>query len=346
MKKVAIVVAILIIAFVINIFVSTGFFRTIENSSDYSILKNIPISGAEDITISASDSFALISSTQRMTLPPTEEEFGGLYLMDLKSNDLQLKYLSPFLTKSFAPHGISLLKTNDGYKVMAVNHTPAGHRLEVFNFTKDSLVFERSITDPSIKSPNDVVMIDEKRFYFTNDHGYTKGIGKIAEEYLGLSLSNVVYFDGKDYKKVADGIAYANGINYDAKRNLIYVASPRKFLIKVYSKKEDGSLEFIEDIPCGMGVDNIEIDPDGILWVGGHPNLLRFAAYAKGQKETSPSEIIKINYKAMKEYTVESIYTNDGSAMSALTVAAPFGDLVLAGNVMDKKFLVLKKAGK
>ena len=55
-----------------------------------------------------------------------------------------------------------------------------------------------------------------------------------------------------------------------------------------------------------MGVDNIEIDADGILWVGGHPNLLRFKAYAQGKKETAPSEIIKIDYKGKGDFTVEN----------------------------------------
>jgi arylesterase / paraoxonase len=343
MKKIALIIGFLILIFVAYTFITTGFFRTIENKSDWKVEKEIPLPGAEDITVSLSDSFALISSTKRMSMPPEEEEFGGLYFMDLKSGKFTTRLLTPYLTKSFAPHGISMLKTNTGYKVMAINHGTTGHSIEVFNFDKDSLFFEKTITDTSIVSPNDVVMIDENRFYFTNDHGYTKGIGKIAEEYLGLSLANVIYFDGRNFIEVAKGIGYANGINFDAKRNLIFVASPRKFLIKVYSKKEDGALEFIEDIPCGTGVDNIEFDKDGNLWVGGHPNLLRFAAYAKGRKETSPSEIIKISYKGKGDYTVESVYTNDGTAMSALTVAATFGDIILAGNVMDKKFLVLKK---
>ena len=32
----------------------------------------------------------------------------------------------------------------------------------------------------------------------------------------------------------------------------------------------------------------------------------------------------------------------DGSTMAAATVAAPYGNLILAGNVMDAQFLILK----
>ncbi len=202
--------------------------------------------------------------------------------------------------------------------------------------------FKRTLTDPAIVSPNDLVLLDEVRFYFTNDHGFTKGIGRLLEDYAGLAMSNVVYFDGTEYREVADGIAYANGINYDKKRNLIFVASPRGFLVNVYSRNEDGSLNFIDDIPCGTGVDNIEFDTEGNLWIGAHPNLLRFTAYAQGKEETSPSEIVKIKYRGEGDYTIETIYLEDGSAMSASTVAAPFGNLILVGNLMDEGFFVLK----
>jgi len=120
------------------------------------------------------------------------------------------------------------------------------------------------------------------------------------------------------------------------------MVSPRKFLVKVYNVLEDGSLDFIEDIDCGTGVDNIEFDSDGNLWIGSHPNLLKFASYAKGKEDYSPSEIIKITYRDKNDYAVETIYLEDGITMSASTVAAPFGDYLLSGNVMDDAFLILK----
>jgi arylesterase / paraoxonase len=342
LKKIILIVFVILIVFIANILISTGFFRTVENHFDGDIVKKINLPGAEDITVSALDSFALISSTNRGVFPPLEEEVGGLYLMNLKNREFNIKPLTSDFKTSFAPHGISMFKTDSTYKVVAINHTLQGHSIEIFTLNDEILTLEKSLTDASMISPNDLVMIDENRFYFTNDHKYTEGIGRFVEDYGGLSISNVIYFDGENYSEVAKGIAYANGINFDAKRNLLFVASPRKFLVKVYSKNTDGSLDFIEDIPCGTGVDNIEFDTEGNLWIGAHPNLLRFASYAKGKKDTSPSEIIKIKYRGKNDYTIETIYINDGTAMSASTVAAPFGNLILTGNVMDDKFLILR----
>lgn len=333
----------LIIVFIANILISTGYFRTVENKFEGKIIKKIALPGAEDITVSLVDSFALISSTNRKVYPPKEDERGGLYLMDLKSGDYKTIPLTSEFPKPFAPHGISMIKTDSTNTVMAVNHTRSGHSIEVFTLQEKQLTFIRSLTHNSMISPNDIVLVGQNRFYFTNDHKYTHGIGRLMEDYAGLSLSNVVYFDGENYQEVANDIAYANGINVDTKRNLLYVASPRKFLVKIYTINNDGTLNFIEDIPCGTGVDNIELDANGKLWLGGHPNLLRFAAYAKGKKETSPSEIITIDYHSLNDYTIEQIYLDDGSTMSSSSVAAPFGELILTGNVKDDVFLILKK---
>ena len=342
-KRILYAILILLALYIANIFISTGYFRTIENTFNGEILKKIQLVGAEDITISHLDSFAIISSTARKKIPHTEQETGGLYFLDLKSDTYKPIHLTSNFKKPFAPHGISMFKKDSIYTIAAINHTTEGEFIEIFKLVDEKLTHQKTLKNELIFSPNDVVLLDENRFYFTNDHKYKHGIQRLAEDYLGLSISNVIYFDGRNYTEVADGIAYANGINFDTKRNLLFVASPRAFLVKVYAKNDDGSLSFIEDINCNTGVDNIEFDTENNLWIGSHPSLLHFAAYAKGDKEISPSEIIKINYKEKGNFTIEQVYMEDGNAMSASTVAAPFGNIILTGNVMDDKFLVLKK---
>lgn len=342
-KKTLLVLFLGALIFVAHVFISTGFFRTIENKFDGEIIKKIALPGAEDIVISRIDSFAIISSTEGRTLPKMNIEKGGLYFIDLRNNNFKPVLLTESFNNQFAPHVISMVKTDSTYSIAAVNHTEEGHFLEFFNLNGQNLKHTKTLKSEAIISPNDIVLLDENRFYFTNDHIYEKGIGRFLEDYVGIEIANVVYFDGKNYTEVTDGIAYANGVNFDKKRNLLFVASPRKFLVKVYKVNADNSLEFIEDIDCGTGVDNIEFDTEGNLWIGSHPNLLHFAEYAKGNKEKSPSEIIKINYKAKGDYTIEQMYMEDGTEMSASTVAATFGDLILVGNVMDKHFLILKR---
>ena len=340
----------LLFAFILYTMYSTGFFRSIGNVRQFKVHKKLKLPGTEDMVVSRSDKFAIISSTKRNSYPATEVENGGLYFMDMSKKTLEdrnisgVKKLTDFFPPPFAPHGISMIKIDSArYKVAAINHTPDGHFIEFFNLNGDKLSYEKTVTDPTMISPNDLVLIDETRFYFTNDHRSTSGLGKFNEEYLGARKTNVVYFDGNQFVEVADGIAYANGINYDRSRKLLYVASPRDFLVKVYKVVELGDLQFEADIYCGSGVDNIELDEAGNLWIGAHPSLLHFNAYNKNFAEKSPSEILKVTYKNKDDYTVETMYLEDGSMMSGSSVAVPFGNYLLTGNVKDNRFLVLKK---
>lgn len=339
-KKAFLFLILLLLGFVAYTLVSTGYFRTIEPFFDGEIVKEVPIKGAEDITVSLVDSFALISATDRADRT-AEHRDGGLYLMDLTMDNHTPVLLTESLNFPFEPHGISFYKKDSVYHVMAINHAQKKHSIELFELFEGKLEHVDSLTDSSMVSPNDLVMIDESRFYFTNDHGYVKGINKFLEEYLGLAVSNVVYYDGSQYVEVADGIAYANGINFDESRDLMFVSSPRGFLVNVYAKEQDGSLSFVEEIPCGTGVDNIEFDEDKNLWIGCHPSILAFSDYSKGKAEVAPSEVIKIGYKNKSDYSVEKIYVEDGETMSAASVAAVFGNLLLVGNVMDDHFLVM-----
>ena len=342
LKKIIGYTALALVFYVGYVFVSTGYFRTIENFFNGEVVKKIAIAGAEDITVISENGFALVSASPRKSSLEEQEKRGGLYLVELHSKDYQVKKLTADIKMPFAPHGISVYKEDSTYTVMAVNHTVKGHSFEVFKLQDTVLTFERTISNPALVSPNDVVMLAKNRFYFTNDHKYVDGVGRLLEDYGGLGVSNVMYFDGKKFKEVAKGIGYANGINYDKERKLLFVASPRNFEVKVYSTNEDGSLNFIEDIYCYTGVDNIEFDSEGNLWIGAHPNLLAFSSYAGGNNEVSPSEIIKIEYRGLNDYTIEKVYVNDGEEMSASTVAAPYKDIILTGNVMDTYFLVLK----
>lgn len=347
MRKILITIALLlatISVFVAHIFTSTGYFRAIVPSDTKRILQKINIVGAEDIEISREAGFAIISSDDRAARRDGTAKQGALYFLDLKLENSAPISLTNSFDKPFFPHGISMLQLDStNYRIWVINHFDKKHSIEVFDLNGTTLTHATTLMNAAILSPNDIVAIDKERFYFTNDHGNTSKIGLLAENYLGLRASNVIYFDGNDYQKVAGDIAYANGINYDFQRNLLFVASPRDFLVKVYSTEPTGDLNFIEDIIANTGVDNIEFDESGVLWIGCHPNLLRFSAYSQGKVATSPSEIIKIEYLGLGDYKVESIYIENGENMSAATVAVPYQNRIYLGNVMDNQMLVISK---
>lgn len=334
------IVVLLVVVFVLYTFTSTGFFREVNNTESYEVIAKIPMKGAEDFTINYEDGFMIISQDDRAGRRDGNPSKGHLYYLDLDSGDFRPQKLTANHKLKFYPHGISLLKLDSAhYQILVVNHA-RGHTIEKFElYGNDSLVYATTYRDESMISPNDVIALDEESFYFTNDHGYTSYWGRMAENYLGLAVSNVIFYDGK-YREVADGISYANGINISKDRSQVLVASPRSFSLRYYDIQENGDLSFDHNFDVGTGIDNIELDDKGDLWMGAHPSLLAFTSYAVGKNEIAPSEVIKVTGDL-----VESLYTNNGELISASSVAAPYKDLLFVGTVMDDVLLVLKKKG-
>lgn len=333
----------LIAGFVVNTLKDAGEFKKIEPHFNGSVSKISGIVGGEDITIDHEKRIAYISADDRFATLNGRKGLGGFYALYLDS-----PARSPILVKrtpenEIHPHGISYFKTPGGQAYLyAVDHTGGRHSILLFQFLDDTtLSLLRTFADsPLIISPNDVAAVDEHRFFFTNDHGSHSKLGKTFEEYLQLAKSNVVYFDGKEFSIAAEKLAYANGINISRDRRELYVAACIGKRILVYDHEiSSGKLSFKKEINLNTGVDNIELDESGNLWVACHPQLLTFVKHAKDTSRLAPSQVIKIKKESNGNFILEEIYLNQGEEISASSVAAVAGNTLLIGAVLDNHIL-------
>ncbi|MFY0688353.1 MAG: SMP-30/gluconolactonase/LRE family protein [Cyclobacteriaceae bacterium] len=332
MKRILLALLTIIGVYVSYVLMSTGFFRTIEPThTSKDVILKLDIIGAEDFALSYADSFMIVSADDRQWKVNDREHHGGLYLVDLSSSNPQPKFV--FGGPGFFPHGLTMYKIDSStYKVWVINHAD-GHTIETFELYNNELIQTNSLSDPLAYSPNDLVAVDENKLYITNDHLYHSGLGSIAENYFGLSTGSVVYYDGSKFEQVADGFGYANGLAFQ--NNRLFVAATREFSIKVYDVLASGQLNLVEIIDANTGVDNIEIGPTGKMWIASHPNLLDFVAYANGENEIAPSEIITLNYQGKSDYKMSLAYLEGGNIVSASSTALPFSNYLIIGNVAD-----------
>lgn len=346
MKKIGLISLIVIVCialFGLRTAWRSGSFKIIRNNFEGSVKKIEGITGGEDITIDQSTGTAYISSDDRWASTVSRRPAkGAVFSLNLNDSIPSPKNLTnDFLQSDFHPHGISLYTGKNGKKFLfVVNHRETGQFIEIFEIRNDSLKHQKSMAHEMIISPNDVVAVGENQFYFTNDHNEKPSGWRYVKDLLTIGTGNVCYFNGESVIVYDEGLKYANGINMSLDGSQIYVASPTDLRIFIYARDlETGALANSGEIVTGTGVDNIEVDVDGNLWVGCHSQLLKFLSHAKDEKALSPSEVIRITNIGNGKFKQETIYINDGSEISGSSVGAVYKNKLLIGPVFERHIL-------
>jgi arylesterase/paraoxonase len=316
----------------------------ITQNAEVNVIAGPP--GTEDITIDAATGYAYISSHDRRNF----ESRGNIYLYDINAPANKFVNLTAdFIKQDFRPHGISLFTENDSTKFLfVISHRLNGHSIERFKIEGASLKHLDTFKSTEFISPNDIHAISSAEFYLTNDHGETKSFMRTVKDFLKIGTGSVVYFDGNSGKTVAERIPYANGIHTSKDGKKLFVASTNVNELLVFKRNSDNTLEEEAVYNTGVGVDNIELDDAGNLYIGSHPQLLKFLGHSKDSTKLSPTVILKLAYnETEKTFTQETVYTDDGSKLSGGSVAAmykkPDGqEVILLGSVFERKILVLE----
>jgi arylesterase/paraoxonase len=341
-KKMWIVYALLaaVLYAVVNTLIAAGVFRSIEPVHAGTVNVYQGIYGPEDMDLDEQTGKLYISSSNRWKtlrgLPSNED---GIWVLDVDSATAPRRMIDNYPSE-FHPHGISLFATDKQRLLFAVNHNPQGDFIEVFEISNDSLLHQRSISDPSLCCPNDVVAVATDKFYATNDHGSRKGFSRTLEDYARLPYASVMYFDGTTFSVAHEGIRYANGVNVNADGSRVYVAATTGRALLTFDRDvNSGALNLVHRLPLKSGVDNIDIDADGNLWIASHPKLLAFVAHAKDSTKASPSQVLRITPKEGNTYVVDEIFMDDGQGLSGSSIALRYKDQLFVGGVFQPRIL-------
>jgi arylesterase / paraoxonase len=307
------------------------------------------VAGPEDIQIDRAANIAFVSSTDWRALATHPSTQDGIYVLSLIHPESGFTRLAG-TPANFHPRGLSLYRSarTGALTLMAVNHPHgAPSTIEIFDVTESAqagggvtLKHRSTVSGDLLFSPNDVVAVGSDRFYATNDRGSHTALGAAAETYLLLPRANVVYFNGKGLRMVADGMRFANGINVSPDLSKIYVAETMGRRLKTFGRDIlSGDLTLLNTLEIPSGLDNIDVAANGDLTVAGHPKLLAFLGYAKDPSKPSPSQIFRVTVEGGIPTGAKAIYTDLGGQQASASVGATDGSTLLIGSVFDPQML-------
>ncbi len=316
-----------------------GAFVSLEELATDQCVKIDIAPGAEDITIDRETGIAFVSASDRRGLMRGDANQGGIYVLNIVGEP-EVRLASTDAPADFQPHGISFWHGKDGAKRLLVVSHPigGGHRIELFDIGEAGMLSHvETIAFEEIHSPNDIAATGPRSFYVTNDHARSDTLLAKLEGPLILPVTNAVYFDGEEGRSVVDGLNYANGINITDDGKTVYIAEVLGRQIGVYSRDRntnDLTKEKMLKIPTNP--DNIEIDLDGNLWTGAHPQAFEYLKHAKDETYPAPGQVMRID-PTTGDY--ESVYISLDGNFPATTVAAVSGSHMFVGSVFNREIL-------
>lgn len=339
MKKLALgllALAVILSAIIVRAVLSAGTFVEIEPHGPKCV-RIEGVVGTEDITVRRDKGWAYLSSMDRRARMRGEPLNGHIYRLSVATSTLT--ELVHDLNGGLQPHGISLFVDDSGQEtLMVVNHA-SGHSIEIFDVRGSKLEHRKTVRSDLLINPNDVHAVDSERFFTTNDHSFGPGFMRVVEDFSQLARGTLIAYDGEKASVVFEGLAYGNGVQGSLDGKSIYVSDTLGHKLRIFDR-EGMQLKLRDTIKTGTGLDNIEIDDAGRLWIGAHPKLLNFAGHAGSAESRSPSQILRIDLSA--EPVIEEIYLNDGDPLSGSAVGAVWQDHLLIGPVFEPFILDCK----
>lgn len=222
---------------------------------------------------------------------------------------------------------------------------------------------QKIFRNKALVAPNDLAALSPTDFFITNDHSGIfahNPLGYLAD-LLGYGTGQVLYCNTvlEECKVVAEGFRFANSLVLSPDQSLLYVSET--FGDQVYVYKRDiktNELTLVEKIPVPGFVDNLNLDPQGRIWVAASLDLIAtLSAMGDKTKSSAPSPFVvyRITPKVSGEkhfqrplrtvhetpsHFVEVMFTNNGEIISPITVAAPTGhNSVVFGSLADSRIV-------
>ncbi|MBL0953889.1 MAG: arylesterase [Leptospira sp.] len=304
--------------------------------------------GPEDFDIIRESSTIIVSSHERRN---GLKDIGALFEISFSDPKQKLlaKKVETNYPENFRPHGISYAKVKGVDTLAVISHTlkdDIPHTIEIFERTKaGKWTHTKTLSDPSLTSPNDLFMNESGEIFTSNDNGTSQTFRKYWDMIIRSGRADVSYYDGKTFQSLGVPVMLGNGIfiRKQGKQELLYRSVFSEKQIRLYEvNRVDGkiNLKYLESIPIGAGPDNILEDDNGMLWLAAHDSPYKFIRHVMNRNNLAPTRVFKINPET-KEVT--EVYANEGSEISAGSTGLVYKDKLLISQVFEDFLLVCPK---
>jgi len=332
-----------------------GAFKTIHPKGNADCKRLTGAFGVEDfvaiegILLLASDSHCQLMETCTFATAPN----GAIASVNLNEANPTIRPVKTVNVPSefeMHPHGVDVYHGDDGQWWFAVvNHPSTGDELDVFTYDIDqnTITFQYRLRHPLMRHLNDVAFIDPYSFYTTNWHWHEIGSFKLLlEKYGQMRWGYVLHCHTKandltvtECEMAYDGLSLPNGLQLSPDKKSLYLAVTTELSVYVFDRHDNNSLSVRSSVNVDSGVDNINLDEHGALWIASHPKLLTFVAHSSDPKNHhAPSQVLHLQpteSASSPHFKVTELFSSPGQDFSAATSALVYRDHMILSAILE-----------
>ncbi len=322
-----------------------GEFTTLQPRFDGTCVTAGGLPGAEDMALDRASGQLFVSSDDRRAEPARR---GAIYMLPFATLESVSARTDATVgvPERFHPHGVSLWTGPDGARrLFVINHPDgwegAASTVEIYDVAPEgTLRHVRTVSDPAFSRLNDIVADGPESFFVTRE---TLAARNSAGELWGqLSDTDrtgaVLRYAGGQVSEAATGFSFANSLALSPDAGRLYASDTIARTVRVYGRDAaTGGLTQIDAAQLGTGVDNLDVEPDGRVWIAAHPKLMTFAfGHARDASVPAPSQVIILEPDPSGKggRADQVLLTNDG-AYSGASVAIRNGQRLVLGSVFE-----------
>ncbi|MDZ4725024.1 MAG: arylesterase [Leptospira sp.] len=335
------------VVFLTLFFISCG--SPIEKKDMVACAKISGVPGPEDLDLVRIDQkpYLIVSVHNRRNM----EDLGWIATIDLSlpiAEQKPVKLVTNY-PENFRPHGISYAKVNGKDILAVISHTNQNeppHSIELFERkTGNEWVHTKTLKDELLTGPNDIFLNERGEIFASNDRGPENKFMQYFNMIIKRGTADIAYYDGTKFQNLDNKVVLGNGIfiRMENGEEILYRSVFSEKALSVFKiKRENGNLtlDFQSKISIDSGADNILQDEEGNLWAVGHPSTFKFLRHASNKDNLAPTQVFKINGKTKE---VQTMYSNDGSEISAGSTALPIGKQIYISQVFEDFLLTCTK---
>lgn len=348
-------IALAIGLYFLRLMYDVGSFRTIEAHFEGSCERMGGFAGGtEDLQIDHNTGWVFVSADDRRAeLVTGSAPRGAIQAFDLNNIGDGIFNVTPDMPEGFRPHGVSLYQGEAGARLFVISHPENGSQdIVIFDVIYDgagvpSLSYAETITDPLIVSPNDLVAVGPRSFYVGNDFSTAErgGTGYMLELFGRLNRTTLIYYDGQEASVAARGLTYANGVNVSPDGETLYLAETTDGTLRIYDRDVETGVLTQRAGAAGMlnlhsGLDNIDIDAEGRVWIAAHPKLFDVQDHMEDPANLSPAQVIMLDPDGEGGGALGEVFLGNGVLASGSSVAAYYDGTMVIGVIFDKHVVV------